>query len=197
MNAVIPAEAGTQRNRLGPDFRRGDGEAITGIPNGRLGMMLLVGTETMLFSSFIGAYIVLRASARSWPPMGVPALTLDLSPVNTAVLVLSSIFIYFKRVAETFLLGLMFLVLQGLEFHRLYARGLTLQSGPYGSFFYALSTCHGLHVLGGLAILAAVLVRAHSGAPLQAIRAWIGNAELYWHFVTGVWLVLFAVLYLA
>src|SRR6185369_8184217 len=30
----------------------------TGISNGRLGMMLLVGTETILFTSFIGAYIV-------------------------------------------------------------------------------------------------------------------------------------------
>ena len=41
----------------------------TGISNGRLGMMLLVGTETILFSSFIGAYLVLRMAAVSWPPM--------------------------------------------------------------------------------------------------------------------------------
>jgi len=195
---------------------------VTGVSNGRLGMMLLVGTETVLFSSFIGAYIVLRASARSWPPLGVPRLTLDLSPVNTAVLVLSSVFIYRKRVWGTFLLGLLFLVLQGWEFHRLHTRGLTLQSGPYGAFFYTLSSCHGLHVLGGLAILAIAFIKTSPFSRRQAGEGgdegtdasaltlhplprsagegnrgeWIGNAELYWHFVTGIWLVLFSVLYI-
>jgi len=123
---------------------------MTRISNGRLGMMLLVGTETVLFSSFIGAYIVLRAAAMIWPPTGTPALKLDLSAVNTALLVFSSVQIYRKRVAATLLLGIVFLLLQGVEFHRLYARGLTLQTGTYGALFYTLISCHGLHVLGGL-----------------------------------------------
>jgi len=158
----------------------------TGIPNGRLGMMLLVGTETILFSSFIGAYLVLRMAAASWPPMGTPHLNLDLSIVNTALLVFSTVQIYRRKIGMTFLLGVLFLLLQTLEFHRLYARGLTLQTGTYGALFYTLVTCHGLHVLGGLGILAVAFQKV----------AWEEYAELYWHFVTGVWLVLFAVLYL-
>ena len=159
---------------------------MTGISNGRLGMMLLVGTETILFSSFIGAYIVLRGAAASWPPFGTPRLTLDLSSVNTALLVFSSIQVWRRRIGLTFVLGSLFLVLQAFEFHRLYARGLTLQTGTYGALFYTLVTCHGLHVLGGLAILAVALRKT----------AWTEYAELYWHFVTGVWLVLFSVLYI-
>jgi cytochrome c oxidase subunit III len=159
---------------------------MTGISNGRLGMMLLVGTETVLFSSFIGAYIVLRAAASHWPPLGTPHLTLDLSAVNTALLVFSSVEVYRRRIGQTFLLGCLFLVLQALEFHRLYARGLTLQTGTYGALFYTLITCHGLHVLGGLGILAVAFRKS----------AWAEYAELYWHFVTGVWLVLFAVIYI-
>jgi cytochrome c oxidase subunit 3 len=158
---------------------------MTGISNGRLGMMLLVGTETVLFSTFIGAYIVLRAAAATWPPLDTPHLSPDLSSVNTAILILSTILAYRRRLGWTFFLGSIFLVLQALEFHRLYLRGLTLQTGPYGALFYTLVTCHGLHVLGGLAILAAALRKV----------AWAEYAELYWHFVTGVWLVLFAVLY--
>ena len=168
----------------------------TGISNGRLGMMLLVGTETVLFSSFIGAYIVLRMASAAWPPVGAPHLYLDLSSVNTALLVASTWQVHRRRIGLTFWMGLAFLALQAVEFYRLYGRGLTLQTGTYGALFYTLITCHGLHVLGGLGILAMVLFRAHSGAPLQAIRKWADNAELYWHFVTGVWLVLFAVLYL-
>ena len=86
---------------------------MTGISNGRLGMMLLVGTETVLFSSFLGAYIVLRAAAMSWPPLGTPLLQVNLSAVNTAILVLSSLLIYRKRVGATLVLGVVFLLLQG------------------------------------------------------------------------------------
>jgi heme/copper-type cytochrome/quinol oxidase subunit 3 len=157
-----------------------------GLSNGRLGMMLLVGTETVLFSSFLGAYVVLRLAASSWPPSGVPHLSLDLSSVNTALLVFSTVQIYRRRIGQTFLLGCLFLALQAFEFHRLYARGLTLQTGTYGALFYTLISCHGLHVLGGLAILAVAFWKS----------AWAEYAEMYWHFVTGVWLVLFAVLYI-
>ena len=159
----------------------------TGLSNGRIGMMLLVGTETVLFSSFIGAYLVLRFAAASWPPLGTPHLNLDLSSINTAVLVASTVLAYRRRLGWTFLLGILFLGLQVLEFHRLYAKGLTLQTGTYGAHFYTLITCHGLHVIGGLGILAAAFRK----------RAWEEYAELYWHFVTAVWLVLFGVLYIA
>ena len=160
---------------------------MTGISNGKLGMMLLVGTETVLFSTFIGAYLVLRGAAAAWPPLGTPHLSLDLSIINTALLLLSTVLAFRRRLGWTFLLGALFLVLQAVEFHRLYARGLTLQTGPYGALFYSLITCHGIHVLGGLVILAVALRKA----------AWADNAELYWHFVTAVWLVLFSILYIA
>jgi heme/copper-type cytochrome/quinol oxidase subunit 3 len=159
---------------------------MTGISNGRLGMMLLVGTETILFSAFLGAYIVLRSAAASWPPFGTPHLSLDLSSFNTALLLLSTVLAYRRRMGWTFILGSVFLLLQVLEFHRLYSRGLTLQTGAYGALFYTLIACHGLHVLGGLGILAVAFRKI----------AWQEYAELYWHFVTGVWLVLFAVIYI-
>jgi cytochrome c oxidase subunit 3 len=159
---------------------------MTGISNGRLGMMLLVGTETVLFSSFIGAYLVLRGAAAAWPPLGTPHLTLGLSAINTAVLLVSTVMVWRRQLQTTLFLGVVFLALQAVEFHRLYARGLTLQTGPYGALFYSLVTCHGLHVLGGLVILAVATKKA----------AWGEYAELYWHFVTGVWVALFAILYI-
>jgi len=157
-----------------------------GLSNGRLGMMLLVGTETVLFSCFIGAYIVLRAAAYHWPPLGTPSLSLDLSSVNTGILILSTILAYRRRLGATFVFGVIFLLLQGVEFHRLYAQGLTLKTGTYGALFYTLITCHGLHVLGGLVILAGSFWK----------DAWAEYAEMYWHFVTAVWLVLFGILYI-
>lgn len=156
------------------------------IPNARLATLLLIGTEIVLFSSFIGAYIVLRMGSTTWPPLGVPSLYADLSILNTSLLIVSSILMAKRWIRTTLGLGIVFLLLQALEFHRLYARGLTLQSGPYGALFYSLVSCHGLHVLGGLAFLGVALRR----------RDLTGNAALFWHFVTGIWLVLFAILYL-
>ncbi len=161
---------------------------MTGISNNRLGMMLVVGTETVLFSSFIGAYLVLRMAASAWPPAGTPSLGLELSSINTALLVFSTVQVYRRRLGWTFVLGVLFLALQAYEFHRLYLLGLTLQTGPYGALFYSLITCHGLHVLGGLVILAVALKK-------RSVE-WADSAEMYWHFVTGVWLVLFAIIYI-
>src|SRR5690349_4919393 len=117
---------------------------MTSISNGRLGMILLVGTETILFSSFLGAYLVLRGAAAAWPPFGTPHLSLDLSAVNTALLVFSTILAYRRKITATFACGCLFLLLQAVEFHRLYALGLTLQTGTYGALFYSLISCHGL-----------------------------------------------------
>ena len=94
------------------------------------------------------------------------------------------------RHAICFVLGSVFLLLQGVEFHRLYAQGLTLQTGPYGAVFYCLIGLHGLHVIGGLAFILFLLFSIQN--PPQRKR----NAEMYWHFVTVVWLVLFSILYI-
>ncbi len=190
------------------------------LSNGRLGMMLLLGTETVLFSSFIGAYIVLKAGTPIWPPLGTPRLTLDLSVLNTGLLVVSSgMAAWFrwkikqgypqaarKAVVVTLGIGLVFLALQGVEFHRLYAQGLTLQRGVFGALFYSLITLHGLHVSGGLGFLAYLLWQwpvardqSKTGNFLLDTGYFVdrvGHAELYWHFVTLVWLVLFGILYL-
>src|SRR3954471_8467090 len=67
------------------------------IPHGRLGLILLLGSETILFSTFIGAYIVLRIASPVWPPAGTPRLQLGLSLFNSAVLVASTVTAFLAR----------------------------------------------------------------------------------------------------
>lgn len=69
-----------------PVAAEGDLLSGTGLSNSRLGMMLLVGTETVLFTSFIGAFLVLRFGATSWPPEGTPALDPVFAWFNTSLL---------------------------------------------------------------------------------------------------------------
>ena len=80
----------------------------------------------------------------------------------------------------------LFVSLQGVEFQRLYAQGLTLQSGPYGAIFFSLIGCHAIHVLGGLIGWAAAFRHPERSR----------YARLYWYFVTAVWLILFGILYI-
>jgi cytochrome c oxidase subunit 3 len=206
-----------------PPVARNDGggeRPKSPLSNGLIGMMLLVGTETVLFTCFISAYMILRMGAPVWPPLGTPRLSLGLSSFNTVVLILSAGILAWGRhsgesrnpesmdkywtpasagVTACLVLGSVFLFLQGVEFHQLYARGLTLKTGPYGAVFFCLVSCHGLHVIGGLIFLAALLLQIGRDATplrLMKIREWIGYSELYWYFVTAVWLVLFGILYL-
>jgi len=55
-----------------------------------------------------------------------------------------------------------------------------------------LTGVHGLHVLGGLLALAWT---GRSALKERGARA-LDLASLYWHFVDGVWILLFALLYL-
>jgi heme/copper-type cytochrome/quinol oxidase subunit 3 len=67
----------------------------------------------------------------------------------------------------------------------------------YGLIFF-LILLHALHVLGGMVTLTHVTVKAHRGA---YERVGVGHdpirlTALYWHFLDGVWIVMFGVLYL-
>ncbi len=57
--------------------------------------------------------------------------------------------------------------------------------------FLLLTALHALHVLGGLVSLAVVTVKAGKG---RLSAAGLSYAATYWHFLTVVWLVLFAFL---
>lgn len=61
------------------------------IPNGKLCLWLFLSTEIMFFAGLIGAYIVLRFGAISWPSTHDVHLVEYFGAINTAVLIASSI----------------------------------------------------------------------------------------------------------
>ncbi len=176
------------------------------VANGVLGMLLFVITEAMLFAGLISAFTIYRASAIVWPPPGQPRLPLELTLANTAVLLSSGLLLYlcrrrFRRDpagARALLLGaaglgLVFVLVQGYEWVRLIAQGLTLTSSPLGSFFYLIVGLHALHAV----VAAGVLVHAWS----RLRQGWLSSgllasAEVFWYFVVGVWPVLYWRVYL-
>jgi heme/copper-type cytochrome/quinol oxidase subunit 3 len=97
----------------------------------------------------------------------------------------------------TILLGAIFIVGQGWEYRALYHEGVTLSTNPYSSAFFTLTGFHGLHVLIGLLALTIVALLAFAGDFRSGRHAGaVQSVSWYWHFVDGVWVVVFSAVYL-
>ena len=176
------------------------------VPDYVLGMVLCLAAEAMFFAGLISAFLVARANAAVWPPPGQPRLPVARTAANTALLLASAATMWRalrarrgslsagavgRWLALTIGLGGAFLALQGYEWLRLIAFGLTTTSSLYGGFFYLIVGAHAAHVAAGLAWLLLVAGRFRSSEPR------LGAAGLYWFFVAGLWPVLYALVYLA
>jgi cytochrome c oxidase subunit III len=196
--------------------RNGDGEPRPGseglpISNARLGMLMLLGGETMFFGGLVIAFLHLRLGASVWPPPGQPRLPIGLTAVNTLILLASSWALVragravraddraglVRGLSWTWGLGALFLVVQGVEWTRLVHFGLRASSGIYGATFYTLIGLHAAHVLGAVAWLTVVVGLARRGRFTRARHAALTCCAMYWHFVVGLWPVLYLLVYLA
>ena len=185
-------------------------EPIAAGPGAGRPSMLAVGTvvwlasELMFFSGLFAAWFALRSANSVWPPEGV-----ELEPVRTgiatAVLLASSFTMHAgTRAAErgdkrraarwvlaTVAMGSVFVVNQGLEYA---AFDFSLSSHAYGSIFYLMTGFHGLHVVGGLALMVAVLA-VGTGRTRASLGEGLTVTEYYWHFVDVVWVAMFTTIY--
>ncbi len=92
-------------------------------------------------------------------------------------------------------LGVAFLVGQLLAWQQLVRQGVYLSSQPHSSFFYLLTGAHGVHLLGGLVAFAVILPRAWRGAYTPPGSVAVNVSSTYWHFLTGLWLYVFIILF--
>ena len=171
------------------------------------GMVLVITTEAAFFAYFIFSYFYLASMAHgSWPPEGKPALTLALP--NTIILLVSSLTFWWAEsgirhgsqmrlrigMFLTLLLGIAFLVIQGVEYSH---KHFTPASDAYASLFFTITGFHGAHVAAGLLMNIVVQIRVWLGHFSAERHLAVTNAALYWHFVDAVWIVVFISLYLS
>lgn len=64
------------------------------------------------------------------------------------------------------------------------------------SIYYGMTGLHGLHVVGGIVVLTALLILAIKGRYSAEYYTPVDLAGLYWHLVDLVWIYLFPMLYL-
>jgi len=98
--------------------------------------------------------------------------------------------------ALTVLLGTIFLVTTALEWrHLIYDAGLTIKTNLFGTTYYSLVGLHASHVIVGLLLLLTALLFSLTGRVTEAHSERMEALSLYWHFVDGVWVVVFLVVY--
>jgi len=172
------------------------------------GLATFLVADAMTFAGFFAAYLTFKA-VNPLPDGAIYELELPLPILNTVLLLVSSA--TFHRAGQairqddhgrcrrwlliTAGLGLAFLASQMVEYFTL-PFGLT--DNLYASTFFAATGFHGLHVtLGALMILIVWWqARQPQGRVTAADHFPLEAAELYWHFVDGIWVILFVILYL-
>jgi cytochrome c oxidase subunit 3 len=176
----------------------------------KTGLRLFLGVVSSLFFLFLIAFIA-RSQMADWLPLTEPLAPLA-NPwqlwVNSAFLVLSCIALQWSRMAARqarldatvigFVVGggfaIAFLAGQLWVWQQFVTWGYFVASNPANSFFYLLTGVHGLHLLGGLIAWGRTVAKFLHHVPLPQLSASIELCAIYWHYLLGLWFVLFALL---
>jgi cytochrome c oxidase subunit 3/cytochrome o ubiquinol oxidase subunit 3 len=97
----------------------------------------------------------------------------------------------------TIVLALVFLGSTALEWQKLIFRDhLTISTNLFGTTFYSLVGLHASHVIVGLILLVLVWILSLRGRVTQAHGEHVEMLSWYWHFVDGIWVIVFTVVYI-
>jgi cytochrome c oxidase subunit 3 len=188
----------------------------------KLGMWLFLLTEILLFGGLFCAYAIYRA----WYPEmffnAHQALDVTLGGINTVVLISSSVTMALairsmqldqrkktiNFLLATILLAGVFLVIKYFEYmHKIHLGQLPGKyytytgiegSNPhiFFSVYFMMTGLHGIHVIGGMGVIAWILMQTRKGRFSSAYYTPIEMTGLYWHLVDLIWIFLFPLLYL-
>jgi len=155
----------------------------------------------MFFGGLTSAYIVRKAEG-GWLEFEMPVWF----TISTIAIIVSSALLLFAaqnvksgKSATTLLLGTLFLGIlfsysQIQGWGDLVAQGVYLTgegSNASGSFIYAITLMHLLHLIGGLVALLITTKKSKQGNYSKDNYLGIQLASIYWHFLGILWLYLF------
>jgi cytochrome c oxidase subunit 3/cytochrome o ubiquinol oxidase subunit 3 len=174
----------------------------------KVGVIGLILTESALFTIFVTAYLFYIGKSATGP---YPNQVLDLPILATICLLSSSVTVVLAERAFrggnngrfqlwwliTILLAVAFLGSTALEWRRLIFKDhLTISTNLFGTTFYSLVGLHASHVIVGLILLVLVLILSLRGYVTRAHAEHVEMLSWYWHFVDGIWVIVFTVVYI-
>lgn len=168
----------------------------------KVGTLIFIISEIMLFGGLISSFFVVKSSYMEWPPGNLPTYPVWQTSFNSLFLFASgfTIWLFDKTKKDvyyllTLVLGITFVILQGIEWARLVSYGLTMTKDRYGSIFYLVVGTHALHVAIGILWLA--LSYVYSKVKYKSnFSPPVLSSSLFWKFVVLVWPVIYVSVYI-
>lgn len=188
--------------------------ALRRVP-GDVAMWFFIMAEFAVFALFFAAYAWFHRQQPAIFADGQARLDMPLALWNTAWLILGSAAAAWAAhvvrspinragraamwaLVAAWLCGLAFVVGKLADFAAKLGAGYSMSTDDYWMFYFSLTFFHFLHVILGMVILGMVGWRLRGvQAPSPEQASWVESAAAYWHMVDVVWLVLFALVYVA
>jgi len=178
----------------------------------KIGIILFIVSEILFFTSFFWAYFHSRIRPNIeigiiWPPTYIkPFDPINVPLLNTIILISSGISITWRhhsinknklsaskiRIIITCILGLLFRVLQAIEYLQ---SPFSISDSTYGSTFFLATGFHGIHIIIGTTFLLVCLNQINNKKISITHLVGFEIASWYWHFVDVVWLFLYLSIY--
>ena len=176
---------------------------------GDFAIWIFIFAELLVFGVFFLAYAFARANNVELFNDSQAHLDRIAGAVNTVVLLTSSYCVVRAVTAirrddsrrcghwlgAAIAMGGVFLVIKMFEFAAKFSAGVSLSTNTFFMFYLSLTFFHFMHVILGMVILAAVLLKARGGGYSAADHTGVETGASYWHMVDLVWLILFPLVY--
>lgn len=173
------------------------------------GFWIYILQDLFLFATLLANIAVFSASY-DIGPSGRDCIDLQFVLIETLVLLFSSVsygysMIQMRRdsllgtqiwMAITFLLGVIFIIMELYEFNHLIHKGAAPWVSAYWSSFFVLVATHGIHVTSGLIWMACMFVHLFLYKLSTENRIRLTCLSLFWHFLDIVWIAVFTLVYL-
>jgi cytochrome c oxidase subunit III len=170
------------------------------------GVMGLILIEVTILGIGMVSYFYLRTLAPLWPPPPTALPDLLLPTVNTLLLLVSVVPMYWvDRAARRkerrgvqiglvlcVVLGLGFGVLRGFEFRAMHTQW---DSHAYGSVVWTLLGLHTFDLVTEVVETILLMVVALTGQMTDHVFLDISDSAPFWYFVAAIWVPIYAVLY--
>ena len=166
----------------------------------KLGVLILFGSITMLFITFLSTFGTMVAKELSYIKLSGMQQAILIG--NACLMILSSLLFDsgFREwqstksarshlfILSSNILGLVFLFGQITIWQILVSDGLQSGSNVLAGMTYLMAGAHGVHLMTGLVFVAWIWIQLYRGTPIKPLRFRL--IGWYWHFLTGLWIVL-------
>jgi nitric oxide reductase NorE protein len=174
-------------------------------PPGDFAIWIFIFAELFVFGIFFVAYAFARSYNVELFNASQSTLTREFGAINTVVLITSSFFVV-RAVAAiknnrskicvhwlgaALLMGAIFLFIKMIEFYEKFSAGISMSTNTFYMFYLSLTFFHFMHVILGMIILTAILLKAQRGGYNAQDHIGVETGASYWHMVDLLWIILF------